>query len=138
MPEKTKTTTPTLPPIVYAEASPRSIGGVSLFEASRVTSDNVANFFSESQLVAQAVQRLRAEGFQVLNIGDTTITIGAPPETYERVFRTKLQAEERPVIKEGARADTATFVECPETDMPGLISTEKKHSARCSGRRGSE
>src|SRR3712207_8181712 len=51
----------------------------------------------------------------VLQLSPTTINIAGPPALYERVFRTRLQAEERPVIKEQGREDTATFVEAPET-----------------------
>ena len=100
MPEK-KETKAALPPVVYAEASVRSIGGVSLFEApGLITSENVHNFYSESQLVQSAVEKLRTEGFEVLHVGDTTISIGAPAGVYERVFKTKVIAEERPAIKE--------------------------------------
>lgn len=123
MAEKAK---PKMPPVVYAEASVRSVGGVSLFETSRlVTSETVANFYSESQLVISAVERLRIEGFEVLYVGDTTLTIAAPAEVYKRVFKTKIIAEERDVIKEFGEVTTATFLECPDTPIPGLVSTEK-------------
>ncbi len=120
--EKSESNVPKLPKTVYAEVSVRSVGGVSLFGApGLVTSDNVANFYSESQLVNSAVEKLRTEGFEVLNIGDTTITNGAPAKTYERVFKTKIEAEERPVIKELGEETTAEFLECPDTAIPGLI-----------------
>ncbi len=125
MPEK-KEAKSTVPRIVYAEASVRSVGGISLFETPRlVTSENVQNFYSESQLVQSAVEKLRTEGFQVLYVGDTTVTIAGSPELYERVFKTKIVAEERPVIKEFARETTATFLECPDTEMPGLLDVAK-------------
>ena len=125
MPEK-KEAKAAMPAVVYAEASVRSVGGVSLFETPRlVTSETVPNFYSESQSVQSAVERLRAEGFQVLHVGDTTITIGAPAELYERVFKTRIVTEERPVIKEFGRETTATFLECPDTEMLGLIDVAK-------------
>ncbi|MCI0746772.1 MAG: S8 family serine peptidase, partial [Verrucomicrobia subdivision 3 bacterium] len=108
------------------EVSVRSIGGVSLFETPRmVTSETVQNFYSDSQSVNAAVEKLRAEGFQVLNVGETTITIGGSAELYERVFKTKIVAQERPAIKEFGKETTATFLECPETEMPGLIDVSK-------------
>src|SRR5438876_6354496 len=125
MPQKT-TSNPAMPPVVYAEASVRSIGGVSLFEApGLITSDNVQNFYSQSQLVQSAVEKLRTEGFQVLHVGDTSISIGAPAEVYERVFKTKVIAEERPAIKEFGVQTTATFLDSPDTAMPGLIDVSK-------------
>jgi hypothetical protein len=85
----------TVPELVYAEVSVRSVGGVSLFETpGLITSETVPNFYSESQLVNSAVERLRTEGFEVLQVGQTTITIAAPAEVYERVFKTKIAAEE--------------------------------------------
>ena len=113
---------PSVPPLVYAEVSVRSVGGNSLFETpSLVTSENVNNFYSDSQLVSIAIDRLRTEGFEVLQVGSATISIAAPAELYERVFGTSIVAEEREVIKELGRETTATFLECPDTSVPGLI-----------------
>ena len=128
MAEKAKPTkgAPTMPSVVYAEASVRSVGGVSLFETpGLVTSETVPNFYSESQLVNSAVERLRTEGFEVLQVGQATITIAAPAGVYERVFKTKIVAEEREAIKEFGQVTTATFLECPDTAIPGLISLVK-------------
>ncbi|MGH2827994.1 MAG: S8 family serine peptidase, partial [Actinomycetota bacterium] len=113
-----------LPRTVYAQASPRSIGGTSLFDAGEViTADYAMNFVSESDLVMTAARRLQDAGFEVLQLSSVTINIAGPPSLYDRVFGTSLTAEERPVVKEQGREDTATFVEAPETDLPGLIDT---------------
>ncbi len=61
----------------------------------------------------------------MLNVADTTISIAGPPSLYERVFRTKIVAEDRRTVKEYGRAATATFMECPDTDVPGLIDPSK-------------
>ena len=115
-----------MPPLVYSEASVRSVGGVSLFETPElVTSETVNNFYSESQLVNSAVERLRTDGFEVLNVGDTTITIAASAKVYERFFKTKINAKEREAIKEFGQVTTATFLECPDTAIPGLIDPVK-------------
>ena len=114
---------PALPGLVYAQASPISVGGVSLFDAGRVTSDNVVNFMSEGAVVQSAAVRLGQAGFQVLQVSPTTINIAGPASLYRRVFGTTLEAVERVVIKPGARRDTATFIDTPDTDMPGLIAT---------------
>lgn len=113
-----------LPRTVYAQASPRSVGGLSLFDAGEViTADYAMNFTSESELVRAAARRLQDTGFEVLQLSSVTINIAGPPSLYDRVFGTSLTPEERPVIKEQGREDTATFVESPETDLPGLIDT---------------
>ncbi len=121
-----KKSKPPRPSVVYAEASVRSVGGVSIFRPpALITSETVASFYSESQLVISAIERLRAEGFEVLQVGSTTVTIGAPAEVYERVFKTSVIAEEREAIKEFGQVTTATFLECPDTDIPGLIDPAK-------------
>src|SRR5262249_55202639 len=47
--------------------------------------------------------------------------IAGPAEVYRKAFNTDVTAEERPVIKEFARPDTATFIDCPDTELSGLI-----------------
>ncbi|WP_258074323.1 S8 family serine peptidase [Brevibacillus laterosporus] len=50
------------------------------------------------------------------------INISASPETYEKVFNTKIVAEERSVMKHG-QMSTATIIDDPSTEMSGLIDT---------------
>ncbi len=120
----------TLPRTIYAQASPRSVGGVSLFDATApVTSGTVAEFRSTREMVEKATEKLRRAGFRVLDASGPTINIAGARSTYERVFKTTLRAEERPVIKEGRRRDTATFVETEEPEMPGLIDTSRSSLA---------
>jgi len=113
-----------IPKLIYANASPLSVGGVSMFEGgNRIKADTVANFASEQEVIVRAVNRLRDAGFQVLQVSAMTINIAGSQATYERAFNTKLIAEERPVIKPGGVRDTGTFIDCPETEMSGLIAT---------------
>lgn len=112
-----------LPRLVYAQASPRSQGGVSMFAMDRVDAAGAEAVQSEPAVVQAAAQRLQAAGFQVVQVSSTTINIAGAPGLYERVFGVELVADERPVRKEAGREDTATFVECPQTDRPGLIET---------------
>lgn len=115
---------PVIPSLIYGHASPISAGGVSLFEAQdQIRSESVAGFFSDPDLVQRSTRALMDAGFQILQISGLTINIAGSRQTYERAFRTSIVAEERPVIKEGARKTTATFIDCPDTDLPGLIST---------------
>jgi subtilisin family serine protease len=110
-----------LPELVFSQVSPRSVGGVSMFEAGAVTQDAAPDYVSEPELAERTVVELRAAGFQVLQVAPQTVNVAGPPELYEAYFQTVLRAEERPVLKPGQQESTATFVECPETDLPGLI-----------------
>ena len=117
--------TPQLPKILFGEVSVKSIGGTSIFdEKELITYENVKNFFSEESLVNEAVSELKNKGFEVLQVGDATINISAPPKVYKEVFKITIEPQERPVIKEGAVETTATFMECLDTKLPGLISTK--------------
>lgn len=111
-----------MPDVIYAQASPRSAGGTSLFDASAaIRGDTVANFFSEDAVTRAATLRLQEAGFRVLQVSPTTINIAGPAEAYERAFATTLKTVERDVIKPGARKDTATFIDTEDTVLAGLV-----------------
>ena len=53
---------PRVPKRLFAIASPHSIGGVSMFDAAeKITADTVVNFFSEEQLINNAVIKLKQD-----------------------------------------------------------------------------
>jgi hypothetical protein len=111
-----------LPRTVFAQASPRSVGGTSMFDYTAPITEEVAvAFTSEADTIRNAAARLASAGFEVLQLSHTTINIAGPPSLYEKVFGTTLRPEERPVIKEEGREDTATFVESADTEMPGYV-----------------
>jgi subtilisin family serine protease len=112
------------PARLFAIASPRSVGGVSLF-APGVLPDasNVANFMSQPEDVQRAAELLRDAGFEVLQANDLMINIAGSKETYERAFGTRLVSSERDTIKAGGRRDKATFFDAAESAVPGFIST---------------
>ena len=114
-----------LPDLIYAQASPHSVGGISMFDADgRINAQNVANFESDDGLSERAVLLLQDAGFTVLQVTPSTINIAGPPAAYERAFEARLFTEERPVIKPGKSRTTSTFIESPTAERPGLISTE--------------
>jgi len=114
-----------LPETLFAEISVKSLGGISLFdEKELVTSENVENFFSDDSLIDEALKELKNKGFEVLQVGDATINICAPPKIFEEIFKTTIEPQDRNVIKEGAIETTSTFLECIDTKLPGLISTK--------------
>lgn len=114
-----------VPAKLFANVSPHSIGGVSLYAAgAQINADTVVNFFSEEKLVTSAVEKLKLAGFEILQVSDISINIAAPIEVYEKAFNCKIGHEERPVIKPGAREDTATFWEPFKAEMSGFVSTK--------------
>jgi len=121
---KKATTKPAIPKLIYANASPRSIGGVSMFDAQEaINSETVGYFESEEDTIRRAVNRLRDAGFEILRVTSTSINIAGAPRTFETAFGTKLYTEERPVIKEGAVETTAAFIDTRDTELLGLIAT---------------
>lgn len=115
----------TIPERILAQVSPRSVGGVSLFNAGeRITAETVPNFFSEQNIINTALTRLQQAGFEVLQVTQTTINIAGSKATYDQAFNAQIYEEERPVIKPGAMEATATFIDSPTADLPGLISTQ--------------
>jgi subtilisin family serine protease len=112
------------PDRIFALASPRSVGGISLFEAGGLADPlTVGNFESEPDLVQRAVYLLQDAGFEVLQATSIMINIAGSRSTYESAFQTTLVAEERETIKERGRVDPATFFDSPDTEVSGLIST---------------
>jgi subtilisin family serine protease len=112
-----------LPQTIYAEASPRSADGGSLFDAPPVTSDVVTRFYSEPRVMTDAVSRLQGEGFEVLSVGAATVTIAGPPKTFERVFKRRIVATEDETMREQRRVEPVTVLDCPDTPVTGLIDT---------------
>jgi subtilisin family serine protease len=116
--------TPTVPKRIYAQASPHSQGGTSMFESQElITSSTAANFLSDPDLVNRAVLRLQDAGFEVLQVSALTINIAGSPETYKKAFETTIVADERSVLKELGERSTATFLDSSDTGLSGLINT---------------
>lgn len=112
-----------VPGRIFAQASPHSIGGVSVFDAQeRIDSSTAADFFSELELLARAVAMLRDAGFEVLQVSPATINIAGPRELYEQAFDTRLYVEQRPVIKAPGEETVGEFVDSTDSEMSGLIS----------------
>ena len=110
--------------------------GTSLFDfRGPITSQNVQQFYSEPNVINEAIQRLQTIGFEVLQTNNITINIAGPPKLYEKVFKTRLITKEKPVIKPGAKEDTATFNRCTDnTPIEELIDVSKRSSFRFFGR----
>lgn len=71
---------------VVAVVSPRSRGGVSLFDAEPVTSATVDRFTSDATVRGEARRELLRLGFRVLQEGPVTWSIGGPRALFDRTF----------------------------------------------------
>jgi len=113
------------PDLLFAQVSPRSIGGRSLFDFGQpVSSADVDQFVSEDHIYQRAIGDLRAAGFDVLYVGDCTISIAGAPKLYEDVFGANLFSSEMPAYKRGKETTTTTW-DSRTSDLPGHIDTSK-------------
>ncbi|PWE72396.1 peptidase S8 [Bacillus cereus] len=118
-----------LPPTVYAEASVHSIGGESIFTTTKsITSKTVEQFYSKDNMIQKAVEKLKANGFQVLHVGEISISIAASPETFENIFHTKIVMKEREVHGIPGKTST-TILDSTNSKIQGLIDTNNSELA---------
>ena len=110
------------PKRIFGLASPRSLGGISMFEADVLAeADTVGNFVSDPEIVLRAVNLLQDAGFEVLAANELMINIAGPRELYESAFQTSIVAVEREAIKQRGIEETATHFDTTDTGVPGLI-----------------
>jgi subtilisin family serine protease len=122
---KTRASDPKLPSKIFAQVSPNSVSGVSMFEGQeQINSYTVTNFLSEGEVTEGATARLREAGFDILQVTPFTINIAGTAATYRKAFDTNIVAEERPTIKTFGRNETATYIDCPDTKLDGLINPQ--------------
>ena len=120
-----------LPPKIYAQASVESLGGTSLFDvdAKSINHNNAKDFTSNKQKTAAAVRKLKAEGFEVLLVAESSISIAGPPELYERVFKTNVSSQDRTVLSSLNETVTRSFIDSNNSQMQGLIATDQSSLA---------
>ena len=110
------------PERIFAIASPRSLGGVSMLEAGAMAdSSTVGQFASDTEAVTRAVHLLADAGFEVLQATSLMINIAGPRSLYESAFNTTLVAEARTTMKSGGVEGEATFIDSVDTEISGLI-----------------
>jgi len=99
------------PSKIYAQVSPHSVGGVSMFESGvEVNADTAANFTSELGIIQAAADKLREAGFEVLQASESTINIAGSPKTYHEAFGAPITVRQEEVIKEFGLKDKAEFL----------------------------
>lgn len=107
-----------LPNLIYAHASPHSIGGVSMFSpAVKIESANVAAFSSSPDVASAAVAKLTSAGFQVLQVSPHSINFAGTPDQFEKSFRCKLVEKEMA----GAFGGSYTHLDTAESERLGFL-----------------
>lgn len=111
-----------LPPKIFAEAVVHSTSGESLLRSPKlINSENVFLFHASPDRRLVAAERFREAGFEVLDIGKSSINIAAAPEVYERALGANLEVIERPVVKDLGRRGMADFINSADQTPLGEI-----------------
>lgn len=111
-----------MPSRVFAVAVPVAAGA--LLEPGRVvTAATVGELLVDDRDdgVVVAAAALADAGFEVLQTTRLMVNIAGPAELYETTFGVRLFTEEREVVKPGSRRDLATFIDCADSDVSGLV-----------------
>ena len=100
-----------LPPKIYAEAVIKSVSGESLLRSPLpVTRHNIDLFSTASDLRLAAASRLRAAGFEILDIGSISVNIAGTPDTYAQVFGASLEAIQHPITGSFGTSEVTTYI----------------------------
>lgn len=114
-----------IPNIIYAEV-PVTSNDIGLFEKSTVvTSENIDRLMPPKEKVISAAHALSTEGFQVQLMSAFSISIAGKSDLYKKVFKEDIVPVEVRAIKGGHKETTSTYLDCPATDILGLVPTSK-------------
>ncbi len=117
-----KTSEPKVPKEIFAQVSPKSIGGTSLFEyGTLATSENFGDYYSEKRVTLRAVEALKNAGFNILQVTNMTVNISGTEAAYKKAFNTEIYAKEVLSMKSGPEEENVTYLDTKGTDVDGLI-----------------
>lgn len=110
-----------LPDLIFAQASPRSITGKSMFESRRpISAFESFALVSHPVVTSAAAARLRDAGFEILQTTPLTINIAGTPDQFEKAFGRRI-VERELALPSG---DTATHLSAADTQLLGALPTE--------------
>jgi hypothetical protein len=82
---------------VTAQVILRRHNGLSILEATEpITSETVAKYKVEEEIIQEAIAKLSAYGFEIGETGPHSLSISCEKQLFERIFRTRLTAKESP------------------------------------------
>ena len=106
---------------VIAVVSPRSRGGVSIFDMGEAfTAESVQEFRSEEPVIRSTVHELQKKGCEVLNVGPMTISFAASPKQFQDLFGVKVNKEKKDLLQGLSKVEyfTATAEETKKLREP--------------------
>jgi subtilisin family serine protease len=109
---------------IVALVSPKSRGGVSLFDMEEsITPDNADEFGSDEDTIQNAVKALKDRGFDVQDVSEATLSIVGSKDLFQKVFSTGLRARSKALF-EGAEDEMEFFdlEDDQEPDIPDDLS----------------
>lgn len=106
---------------VIGVVSPRSVGGLSIFECDEaITDENVEEFTSEDRDIRNVCDELTKLGFNILARSRTTVSFGGTPKLFKDTFGVKLRKQKAEVAEKlevdfyGAAEEPERLLEPPQ------------------------
>ena len=97
---------------VTAQVILRSASGSSILESKEaITAENIAKYRAGNEAIEEVSQKLNRLGFQVVQVGPTSLTISGDKSRFEEVFQTTLQARKREVLGSKIPGAEASYYE---------------------------
>ncbi len=110
--------------LIYAQASPLSIAGSSLFSSGGFDENNVSDYYSEKKIVNKAVSKLKKAGFEVHCVAKTSISISGPKTLYEHYFGKSIHKASKTVLGSQDQQTTVSFYEVDSAASESFLSTD--------------
>jgi hypothetical protein len=104
--------------LVSAQVALKSASGKAFDGNTAITSENVGDYSPSPDTVSAAAAAFKEAGFEVGNMVGNSFSITAPRKTFEKVFKIKLQAEDRGGLKVAASTGVPESYELPLRTLP--------------------
>jgi len=108
--------------LMSAQVALRSASGKSYDGQTAITADNIADYAPSPDTVAKALAGFQRAGFEVGNMVGNSFSITAPKSVFEKLFKIKLQADERGGVKTRATKAAPSDYELPVKALPQDLS----------------
>lgn len=91
---------------VFAVVSPRSVGGIPIFDFTDViTSENISEFYSEESNVRRVRNQLADYGFNIQSVTPVSISFSGPSHLFRDTFGVQLSTKDRIEVSAGQQVE---------------------------------
>ena len=104
--------------LLSAQIALRPASGKAFNAQTAITSENIADYLPAPETVTAAQKAFAEAGFEVSNPVGMSFSITAPASTFEKVFKVKLEIDDRGGIKEGDHKGKDQTYELPVEALP--------------------